>query len=196
MCYTRRCPASPHSCNKFSPSLSLSPPICPSLSHRSHADYFRIEHQANQKLSLKTPLYKKPISTNRVNFFLAQKFITQNRTPLSLPNLSHHHHIMASKLVHSFSIPLLLFLFLSLLFSELGAARPMAVPMLDTNGLSKTFSNEAKTTISLENLKTGKPQGNNHRKLGLVLDPSLMHMLPKGTLPVSGPSRRINDGNN
>lgn len=101
---------------------------------------------------------------------------------------------MANKLVHSFSIPLLLFL--SLLFFELGAASPLAAPMFNTNGLSTTFSNDVKPTISLEKLPTGKAQGNNHRKLGLALGPSLMHMLPKGTVPVSGPSRRINGDNN
>ncbi|KAI3458450.1 hypothetical protein Pfo_015113, partial [Paulownia fortunei] len=147
------------------------------------------------------PPSKKPIPKTIHIFcleFLAQKS-SHNHTCIRISL------IMANpKLLHSLISILLLF---SLVIFQLASARPLEDgATLYPAGLTKIFPGEQNEGNSLERNSGITPshddeikkvfQANNHRKLGLAFGPSLMNMLPKGRIPASGPSRRINNANN
>ncbi|KAK4433519.1 hypothetical protein Salat_1114200 [Sesamum alatum] len=101
-----------------------------------------------------------------------------------------------TKTVHTFST----LLFLTLLILDLASARSVPIKLSpkeknQRNLTEKSFEitpcNEMEKEREVDKAFTIK-----NRKLGIAYGPSLMSMLPKGRIPASGPSRRINGANN
>ncbi|KAL2227344.1 UNVERIFIED_CONTAM: hypothetical protein Sindi_2093100 [Sesamum indicum] len=100
-------------------------------------------------------------------------------------------------LLHTFST----FFFLSLLILDIASARilPIKVSLEKKNqrNLSeKSFKITTRNKTDEKHEVESEYFNVSNRKLGIAYGPSLMSMLPKGRIPASGPSRRINGANN